>query len=483
MAGCGSASGWLWKRAGHWLFEHRYWAELETSTGPNSTQQRLVFYCAPPEVEIGDEQKRFHQDRGLDLSLCFKASLYKKAAAEKEPREEATAPDDEKKEDEEDGCSFAIRAPHLATGFVHLRCATASDKARWVQALAPLLADEPEPEPEPEQQPFGFNFKPDAAAAAKPHAGEAGGGGAAGGGAAGGSALNWNFRQFNAAAPAAPAPAAPFCAACMRSHIGDCPLAPPAGAPKFRFGPPAPATGAMVFGRPAEPAIDMAAVDRLMAAQRAEPPTGHLFAALGAAEDVLPAWAPAWVPGLRSARGDADDADDDDVLVDGKRAPVTDVERAARLAKMMEAQRNMDAQAPAFAAAEAQPAARAFTFAPSAAAARAMPVKASFSFARAGGGGSSPAGGGGGTFAFGRGSSPLFSFGTPERKFGADMAAGGSPRLPFTLSPPPPAGGIGTFSFGSPRPAGEREQRRERAAAAVSGGGGECKQSPPHYVI
>ena len=45
MAGAEAAEacvseGWLWRRAGHWLFEHRYWARLEQ-------QARLVFYTAP----------------------------------------------------------------------------------------------------------------------------------------------------------------------------------------------------------------------------------------------------------------------------------------------------------------------------------------------------------------------------------------------------------------------------------------------------
>jgi hypothetical protein len=60
----GLQAGWCYKRAGHWDFEHKYWAELRGTA--------LTFYTVerPLEVPLSEEQLLWHAQRQVDLRLC-----------------------------------------------------------------------------------------------------------------------------------------------------------------------------------------------------------------------------------------------------------------------------------------------------------------------------------------------------------------------------------------------------------------------------
>ena len=57
-------AGWCHKRAGHWDFEHKYWAELRGTA--------LTFYTVerPLGVPLSEEQLLWHVQRQVDLRLC-----------------------------------------------------------------------------------------------------------------------------------------------------------------------------------------------------------------------------------------------------------------------------------------------------------------------------------------------------------------------------------------------------------------------------
>eukprot|EP01043_Picozoa_sp_COSAG02_P073724 COSAG02_NODE_14455_length_1270_cov_1.096499_1_plen_292_part_01 len=126
-------SGWLWRSAGFWHFEHRYWAELRASApgGAEEGGERLVFFACEAPEELEEEQLCWHKERGLELARCYKGQAG---------------------DDSEPGMlRFSVRAPHLPTGYVQLRCATLGEREAWVDALNKILSEEPEPQPEPQQ--------------------------------------------------------------------------------------------------------------------------------------------------------------------------------------------------------------------------------------------------------------------------------------------------------------------------------------------
>ena len=121
-------AGWLDKRAGEWEFWHRYWAELRRDS--------LTFFTAEdPEHTLDADHLEWHAQRRLDLARCF--SLPASAGGD----------------DDAGGGHFAIRAPHVPTGCVRLRCGSESELREWLRNLDELLQPEPEPEPEAEAAP------------------------------------------------------------------------------------------------------------------------------------------------------------------------------------------------------------------------------------------------------------------------------------------------------------------------------------------
>ena len=131
-------AGWLDKRAGEWEFWHPYWAELRRDS--------LTFFTAEdPEHTLDADHLEWHAQRRLDLARCF--SLPASAGGD----------------DDAGGGTFAIRAPHVPTGCVRLRCGSESELREWLRNLDELLQPEPEPEPEaaPElaASPGKFAFK------------------------------------------------------------------------------------------------------------------------------------------------------------------------------------------------------------------------------------------------------------------------------------------------------------------------------------
>ena len=124
-------SGWLWKVAGYWAFEHRYWAELhapDPAQGSEASARLVCFTCKNPREQLGEEQLHWHWDRGLQLAKCYKAQT--------------------REDGEQEGLVNPKRRHQDGGGVVDLRPGVARQSAQWKMSSKPKLST-PQPQPKP----------------------------------------------------------------------------------------------------------------------------------------------------------------------------------------------------------------------------------------------------------------------------------------------------------------------------------------------